>query len=322
MGEKKDMSKMKLFTLNSNVALAEEIAEHIGVDIGKSSVRKFSDGEIQMNIEESIRGCDVYLIQSTSQPGNDYLMELLIMIDAMKRASAETINCVIPYFGYSRQDRKARSREPITAKLIANLLQKAGASRVMTVDLHSPQVQGFFNIPVDQLLALPILSQYFIDKSLDDIVIVAPENTGVVRARQLANVLHAPIALLDRNRIQPNASRGTDIIGDVKGKTAIIIDDMVDTARTIKSASKALIAKGAKEVYACCTHPVLSEPAVTWIQESEIKELVTTNTIDIPEEKKIEKLTTLSIAPLLAEMILKVQKNESVSPLFETKSKQ
>ncbi|UCZ51547.1 ribose-phosphate pyrophosphokinase [Bacillus shivajii] len=308
---------MKVFSLNSNEPLAKEIVEHIGIDMGKSSIKRFSDGEVQMNIEESIRGCDVYLVQSTSQPGNQHLMELLIMIDAMKRASAKSINCVIPYFGYSRQDRKARSREPITAKLIANILEKAGASRVITVDLHSPQVQGFFNIPFDQLIAIPLISKYFIEKSLEDVVIVAPENTGVIRARQLGNFLNAPIALLDRNRIKEEAIRGTDIIGEVEGKTAIIIDDMVDTARTIKSASSALMAKGAKEVYACCTHPVLSEPAVSWIEESDVKELVTTNTIKIPEEKQIDKLTTLSIAPLLAEMMLKVQSNESVSPLFE-----
>lgn len=310
---------MKIFSLNSNLPLAEEIVKHIGVPLGKSSIKRFSDGEIQMNIEESIRGTDVYLIQSTNQPGNEYLMELLIMVDAMKRASAKTINCVIPYFGYSRQDRKARSREPITAKLIANLLEKAGADRVISVDLHAPQVQGFFNIPVDQLLARPILSKYFLDKNLDDVVVVAPENNGVIRARQLGNILHAPIALIDRNRRleDPSCTNAMDFIGEVAGKTAIIIDDMVDTARTITTASRALMEKGAKQVYACCTHPVLSEPAVSWIDEAPIRELVTTNTIFLPEEKRIDKITTLSIAPLLGEMIIKVQEERSVSSLFE-----
>ncbi|MBU9713089.1 ribose-phosphate diphosphokinase [Evansella tamaricis] len=317
MSSYKSTSKMKVFSLNSNVPLATEIVKNIGIEMGKSSIKRFSDGEIQMNIEESIRGCDVYLVQTTAQPGNDYLMELLIMIDAMKRASAKTINCVIPYFGYSRQDRKARSREPITAKLIANLLETAGASRVITVDLHAPQVQGFFNIPVDQLLAIPILSKYFIEKQLEDVVVVAPENNGVVRARKLANILDAPIALIDRNRRSgSNFHDSTDIMGEVAGKRAIIIDDMVDTARTVTTASKVLIEKGAIEVYGCCTHPVLSDPAAKRIQESQIKELVTTNTLHLPESKKIEKITTLSIAPLLAEMIMKVQNNESVSTLF------
>ncbi len=307
---------MRVFSLNSNASIANEIVEHMGINMGKSSIKRFSDGEIQMNIEESIRGCDVYLIQSTSQPGNDYLMELLIMIDAMKRASAKTINCVIPYFGYSRQDRKARSREPITAKLIANLLEKAGASRIITIDLHAPQVQGFFNIPVDQLLAFPILSKYFKEKDLEDVVVVAPENGGVIRARQLGNILDSPIALIDRNR-NPHVAKGMDIMGEIEGKTAIVIDDMVDTARTVTSASKALLEKGAKEVYACCTHPVLSEPAISRIEESDIKELVTTNSIYLPEEEKIDRITTLSIAPILANAIIKVQNNESVSTLFD-----
>ncbi|MFA9556985.1 ribose-phosphate diphosphokinase [Evansella sp. AB-rgal1] len=315
--DKNTTSNMKIFSLNSNLPLAEEIVQHIGIDMGKSTIKKFSDGEIQMNVEESVRGQDVYLIQSTNNPGNDYLMELLIMVDSLKRASAKSINCVIPYFGYSRQDRKARSREPITAKLIANLLEKAGITRLITVDLHAPQVQGFFNVPVDQLVAFPILSKYFLDKNFEDIVVVAPENNGVIRAHQLGNVLNAPIAFIDRNR-RPKSyvpSR-MEIRGDVKGKTAIIIDDMVDTARTVTTASNVLMDYGAKEVYACCTHPVLSDPAINWIEESAIKELVTTNTIHLPMEKRTNKITTLSIAPLLAKAIIKVQKNESVSTLF------
>ncbi|WP_078596698.1 ribose-phosphate diphosphokinase [Evansella clarkii] len=313
-----DISNMRVFTLNSNPALAREIVDHIGINMGKSTIKRFSDGEIQMNIEESIRGCDVYLIQSTSEPGNEYLMELLIMIDAVKRASAKTINVVIPYYGYSRQDRKARSREPITAKLIANLIEAAGADRVISVDIHAPQVQGFFNIPVDKLEVFPLMAKYFTEKKLEEIVVVAPENAGVTRSRQLANRLGASIAFIDKKRSrEPNIIESIDIIGEIKGKSAIIIDDMVDTARTITTGAAALMEKGAKEVYACCTHPVLSGPAPDWVQNSELKELVTTNTIHIPDQKRIEKHTALSVAPLLAEAILRVQHNKSVSTLFD-----
>ncbi|MBP3041096.1 ribose-phosphate pyrophosphokinase [Bacillaceae bacterium Marseille-Q3522] len=313
-----DPENMKIFSLNSNIALASEIAKYAGINLGKRTVTRFSDGEIQMHIEESVRGYDTYIIQSIAHQGNDFIIELLMMIDAMKRSSAKSINCVIPYFGYSRQDRKARSREPITAKLIANLLEKTGATRVITVDLHSPQVQGFFNVPVDQLLTFPILSEYFIDKELENVVVVAPENTGVVRARKLAEALDAPLAFIDRNRRPlPSYAGKMEIVGEVSGKTAIIIDDMIDTARTITQASHILIEKGVKEVYACCTHPVLSEPAISWIEEAEIKELVTTDTIYLSEEKRIDKITQLSIAPLLAQAILKVQKSQSISSLFD-----
>ena len=313
-----DNSKMKVFALNSNVELAEEIVQQIGIEMGKSTITRFSDGEIQMNIEESVRGYDVYLIQSTSEPGNEYLMELLIMIDALKRASAASINVVIPYYGYSRQDRKARSREPITAKLIANLLEAAGANRIISVDLHAPQVMGFFNIPVDQLNSYSLIAKYFTEKNFDDIVVVAPENAGVVRSRQLANRLNASIAFIDKKRSdKPNFIKSVEVIGDIKGKTAIIIDDMVDTARTITTGANALIEKGAKEVYACCTHPVLSEPAVSRIEESVIKELVTTNTIHLPEEKRTNKIIPLSIAPLIANAMLRVHHNQSVSTLFD-----
>src|SRR4051794_9620748 len=224
---------LKVFSLNSNVALAQEIADAIGVELGKCSVTSFSDGEVQINIEESIRGCDVFVIQSTSQPVNENLMELLIMIDALKRASAKTINIVMPYYGYARQDRKARSREPITAKLVANLLETAGAHRVITLDLHAPQIQGFFDIPVDQLLGVPILSQYFENKGLEDIVVVAPDNGGVVRARKMASRLHAPIAFIDKRRPFPNVAEIMNIVGNIEGKNAIIIDDLIDTAGTI-----------------------------------------------------------------------------------------
>lgn len=308
---------LKVFSLNSNPELSKEIAEHIGINLGKSSVTLFSDGEIQINIEESIRGCDVYVIQSTSAPVNQHLMEVLIMIDALKRASAKTINIVLPYYGYARQDRKARAREPITAKLVANLLETAGATRVITLDLHASQIQGFFDIPVDQLLGVPILSDYFLSKELEDIVIVSPDHGGVTRARKMAERLKAPIAIIDKRRPKPNVAEVMNIIGNIEGKTAIIIDDIIDTAGTITLAANALIESGAKEVFACCTHPVLSGPAIERIENSSIKELVVTNTIPLPEQKKINKITQLSVAPLLSEAIIRVHEKLSVSKLFD-----
>ncbi|RSL29568.1 ribose-phosphate diphosphokinase [Salibacterium salarium] len=308
---------LKVFTLNSNPDLTHEVTNQIGVEIGKSSIKRFKDGEIQVNIEESIRGCDVFLVQSTSEPANEHLMELLIMIDAMKRASAATINVVIPYYGYARQDRKARSREPITAKLVANLIEKAGATRVLSVDLHATQIQGFFDIPVDQLLGEPILSKHIQDKGVDDTVIVSPDHGGVVRARKMADRLKAPIAIIDKRRPEPNVSEVMNIIGDVEGKTAIIVDDIIDTAGTMTLAADALLEKGAKAVYACSTHPVLSGPAIERIENSNIQELAVTNTITLPEEKNIEKITQLSVAPLIAEAIIRVHEQTSVSTLFE-----
>lgn len=307
----------KMFALNSNRELASELAQILGCELGKCSVTRFSDGEIQINIEESVRGSEVYIVQSTSQPGNEHIMELLIMIDALKRASAQFINVVMPYYGYARQDRKARSREPITAKLVANLLETAGADRVITMDLHAPQIQGFFDIPVDQLIGVPILSQYFENKGLEDIVVVAPDNGGVVRARKMASRLHTPIAFIDKRRPRPNVAEIMNIVGNIEGKNAIIIDDLIDTAGTITLAANGLMEKGAKAVYACCTHPVLSGPAITRIDLSPIKELVVTNTIELPEEKRIKKITSLSIAPLLAEAIDRIHNERSVSPLFE-----
>ncbi|UOE94190.1 ribose-phosphate diphosphokinase [Alkalihalobacillus sp. LMS39] len=308
---------LKVFTLNSNPDLAYEITQHIGVEMGKSSVSRFSDGEVQINIEESIRGCDVYLVQSTSAPANEHIMELLIMIDALKRASARTINIVLPYYGYARQDRKARSREPITAKLVANLLETAGATRVLTLDLHATQIQGFFDIPVDQLMGVPILADYFTEKQLEDIVVVSPDHGGVIRARKMADRLKAPIAIIDKRRPKPNVAEVMNIVGNIEGKTAIIIDDIIDTAGTITLAANALIEHGAKEVYACCTHPVLSGPAIERIQNSKIKELVITNTIRLPEERKIDKITPLSVGPLMAEAIIRVHEQASVSTLFD-----
>ncbi|NWQ44539.1 ribose-phosphate diphosphokinase [Bacillus sp. EB106-08-02-XG196] len=309
---------LKVFSLNSNLPLAREIAKVIGVELGKTSVTRFSDGEIQINIEESIRGCDVYVIQSTSSPVNENLMEVLIMIDALKRASAKTINIVMPYYGYARQDRKARAREPITAKLVANLLETAGATRIICLDLHAPQIQGFFEIPTDHLMGVPILADYFQKRNFEgDIVIVSPDHGGVTRARKLAERLKAPIAIIDKRRPRPNVAEVMNIVGNIEGKIAILIDDIIDTAGTITLAANALVENGAREVYACCTHPVLSGPAIERIQNSKIKELVITNSIALPEEKKTDKIINLSVAPLLGEAIIRVHEEQSVSTLFD-----
>ncbi len=308
---------LKVFTLNSNRELAEDIAKHIGIELGKCTVSRFSDGEVQINIEESIRGSDVYVVQSTCVPVNDHVMELLIMIDALKRASAKSINIVMPYYGYARQDRKARSREPIAAKLIADLLETAGATRVITLDLHAPQIQGFFDIPIDHLQGVPILSDYFEEKDLQDIIVVSPDHGGVTRARKLADRLKTPIGIIDKRRPRPNVAEVMNIIGNVEGKTAILIDDIIDTGGTITLAADALIENGATEVYACCTHPVLSGPAIERINQSKIKELVITNSIPLPEEKKIDKITSLSVAPLIGEAIVRVHELQSVSILFD-----
>ncbi|WP_102336472.1 ribose-phosphate diphosphokinase [Salimicrobium jeotgali] len=310
-------SELKVFTLNSNPALAEEIASNIGIELGKCTVTTFSDGEVQINIDESIRGCDVYVVQSTSSPVNQHLMELLIMIDALKRASANSINIVMPYYGYARQDRKARSREPITAKLVADLLQTSGADRVIMMDLHAPQIQGFFDMPIDNLIGVPILSEYFEKKNLDDIVVVSPDHGGVTRARKMADRLGAPIAIIDKRRPLPNVAEVMNIIGNIEGKTAILIDDIIDTAGTITLAANALVENGAKEVYACCTHPVLSGPAIERINDSKIKELVVTNTIPLGEDKQSEKVNPLSVAPLISEAIIRVHERQSVSILFD-----
>lgn len=309
---------LKVFSLNSNRPLAQEIANVIGVELGKNTVTRFSDGEIQINIEESIRGCDVYVIQSTSSPVNEHLMELLIMIDALKRASAKTINIVMPYYGYARQDRKARAREPITAKLAADLLETAGATRVITLDLHAPQIQGFFDIPIDHLMGVPILADYFKSKALDgNLVVVSPDHGGVTRARKMAERLKAPIAIIDKRRPRPNVAEVMNIVGNIEGKVAILIDDIIDTAGTITLAANALVENGAAEVYACCTHPVLSGPAIERIDNSKIKELVITNSICLPETKKSKKIVHLSVAPLIGEAIIRVHEEQSVSTLFD-----
>ncbi|GLO64273.1 MULTISPECIES: ribose-phosphate diphosphokinase [Oceanobacillus] len=310
-------SSLKVFSLNSNPELANEIATHIGTNLGKCTVSKFSDGEVQINLEESVRGCDVYVVQSTCAPVNQHIMELLIMIDALKRASAKSINIVMPYYGYARQDRKARSREPIAAKLVADLIEKAGANRVITLDLHAPQIQGFFDIPIDHLQGVPILSSYFEQKNLDDVIVVSPDHGGVTRARKMADRLKAPIGIIDKRRPKPNVAEIMNIIGNIEGKTAILIDDIIDTAGTITLAANALIENGAKEVYACCTHPVLSGPAIERIDNSKIKELVITDSIPLPDEKFSAKITALSVAPLIGEAIIRVHEMQSVSILFD-----
>jgi ribose-phosphate pyrophosphokinase len=311
--------KLKIFALNSNRPLAEKIAKVVGVELGKSSVSQFSDGEIRINIEESIRGAHVYVIQSTSAPVNDHLMELFIMIDALKRASAATINVVIPYFGYARQDRKARSREPITSKLVANMITIAGATRLLTLDLHAAQIQGFFDIPVDHLMGAPLLADYFLDHQLcgDEVVVVSPDHGGVTRARKLAEILRTSIAIIDKRRPCANEVEVMNIIGNVKGKKCVLIDDMIDTAGTITLAADALKEAGATEIYASCTHPVLSGPALDRIENSAITKLVVTDSIELSVDQRIKKLEEISVGGLIGEALLRIHENKPVSPLFE-----
>ncbi|MDO5038372.1 ribose-phosphate diphosphokinase [Clostridium sp.] len=311
---------IKIFTGNSHPELAQEIAKILGLEVGAGDVGTFSDGEISVNIGETVRGADVFIVQSTCSPVNNNLMELLIMIDAFKRASAGRITAVIPYYGYARQDRKAKSRDPITAKLVADLLTTAGAHRVLTMDLHAAQIQGYFNIPVDHLVGSPILSKYFVDKGLidqDDVVVVSPDLGSVTRARKFADRLHAPIAIIDKRRPKANVSEIMNIIGDVEGKRCILIDDMIDTAGTITNAANALKDLGAKNVYACCTHGVLSGPAFERINNSAIEELVMLNTIKLPENIDKKKFKSISVAPIFAEAIKRIYNNEPISKLFE-----
>lgn len=314
-------SDIKLFALSSNKKLAAKVAEKMGISLGKSTVRQFSDGEIQVNIEESIRGRHVYILQSTSSPVNDHLMEILIMVDALKRASAESVNVVIPYYGYARQDRKARAREPITSKLVANMLEIAGVDRLLTIDLHAAQIQGFFDIPVDHLMGAPLIADYFERRGMvgDGYVVVSPDHGGVTRARKLAEFLKAPIAIIDKRRPRANVAEIMNIIGSVDGKRCILIDDMIDTAGTITLAAQALMDAGAIEVYASATHPVLSGPAIERIEKSPIKQLVVTDSIQLPEEKQIDKLVQVSVGPLIGDAIKRIHENKPVSPLFTTR---
>ncbi len=309
---------IKIFAGNSNSELAEEIAEKIGLPLGLAKVGKFSDGESAIHIEEVVRGSDVFIIQSTCPPTNDNLVELLIMIDALKRASAGRITAVMPYFGYARQDRKAKARDPISAKLVANLLTTAGADRVLTMDLHAPQLQGFFDIPVDHLIGVPILANYFKDKFKDtsDVVVVSPDVGSVSRSRKFAERLEVPLAIIDKRRPKANVSEIMNIIGDVNNKRVVLVDDLIDTGGTIVNAVNALVEIGAKEVYACCTHGVLSGPAIDRINNSQMKELVMLNTIPVSGDRKIPKLVSLSVAPVFAEAIERIYGDISISTLF------
>ena len=308
--------EIKIITGNSNPYLAKSIADCLEVPLASTLVSTFSDGEISVNINETVRGRDVFVIQSTNEPVNNNLMELLIMIDALKRASAGRITAVIPYYGYARQDRKAKARDPITAKLVANLITAAGADRILTMDFHAAQIQGYFDIPVDHLLGVPILAEYFKEKKLEDLVVVSPDLGSVTRARNFANFLDAPIAIIDKRRPMANVSEVMNIIGDIKGKNVILVDDLIDTAGTIVNGAKALKEFGAKDVYACCTHPVLSGPAIQRIEDSVIKELVVLDTIPLTEDKKSHKIKVKSVAPIFSDAITKIFSNESVSKLF------
>ena len=310
-------SDYRIFSGNSHPERAEEIASIMGKPLGRATVTRFSDGEVSVNVWESVRGRDVYIIQSTCDPVNDNLVELLIMIDAMKRASAGRVNAVIPYYGYARQDRKAKARDPITAKLVANMLMASGADRVVTMDLHAAQIQGYFDIPVDHLVGMPLLARYFKEKNLEDVVVVSPDHGSVTRARNLAQYLNVPIAIVDKRRPEPNKSEIMNIIGNIEDKNCIILDDMIDTAGTICNAANAIKEMGAKNVYACATHAVLSGPAIERLEASAIKELVLLNTIPVPEEKRIEKMVSRSVAPLFAEAITRIFTNDSISKIFE-----
>ena len=310
---------LRLLAGNANPELAKEIADHLGIKLIDAQVGHFNNGEIQVMISESIRGKDIFIIQPTSQPVNDNLMELLIMTDACKRASARSVTAVVPYYAYARQDRKTRGREPISAKLVANLMSAAGLNRVVTVDLHAGQIQGFFDIPVDHLAAAPALAEYFHNLNLtkEEMVVISPDLGGVTRARKMADLLDTSIAIIEKRRPQPGCAEVMYLIGDVKGKTCIMIDDMVDTAGSLCEGAKALMKMGAKEVYACCSHGILTDPAVQRIQDSAIKQLVITNTIPLDPKKKCDKIVTISLAPMLAEFISCIYENGSVSKLFK-----
>ncbi len=311
------LQEMKIFSGNANPALAQEICDHLSVPLAKATVKTFSDGEIMVEIKENVRGRDVFVVQSTCQPANQNLMELLVMIDALKRASAARITAVIPYFGYARQDRKVAPRTPITSKLVADLITTAGAQRVLCVDLHAGQIQGFFDIPVDHLYAAPVVLEDIKSRFPNDVVVVSPDAGGTERARAFAKRLNAGLAIIDKRRSAANVSEVMHIIGDVDGKTCIIVDDMIDTAGTLCQAAAALKAHGAGDVYATATHPVLSGPAIERINDSALKEVLISNTIPAEEKaKQCPRLRIVSVAKLLAEAINRIHGDESVSSLF------
>jgi ribose-phosphate pyrophosphokinase len=310
------VTRLKLFSGNANIELAREICAFLSVPMGAAEVKRFSDGEINVDIGENVRGADVFIVQPTCPPVNDHLVELLILMDALKRSSAKRVTAVIPYYGYARQDRKVLPRAPITAKLVADLLTAAGVSRVLTMDLHAGQIQGFFNIPVDHMYAAPVMLEYIKANWENEIVLVSPDAGGVERARAFAKRLNASLAIIDKRRGGPNESRVMNIIGDVEGKTAVLLDDMVDTAGTMVQGAEALRKSGASHVFACATHPVLSGPSIERLEKSEIEQLVVTNTIPLGEKAACRKIRVLSVANLLGEAIKRIHFNDSVSSLF------
>ena len=309
---------IKIFAGNSSQKLAKDICSQLDLELGKLNVGKFSDGETSININESVRGCDVFIVQSTSTPVNDNLMELLLIMDACKRASAGRITAVIPYFGYARQDRKAHSRDPISAKLVADILQTAGANRVLTMDLHSSQLQGFFNIPVDNLKGETVISRYIRKIGVpDNLTIVSPDTGSVVRSRAMASKFNVPLAIIDKRRPEANVMEVMNVIGEVKGRTCLMLDDMIDTGGTICQGAQALMDHGAKEVIACCTHAVLSGPAIERLQNSVLSKLIVLDTIELPESKKIDKIEVVTIADTFAEAIERVYTDLPVSKLYD-----
>ncbi|QXE24499.1 ribose-phosphate pyrophosphokinase [Richelia sinica FACHB-800] len=310
-------NRLRLFSGSANVPLSQEVARYLGMDLGPMIRKRFADGEIYIQIQESIRGCDVYLIQPSCQPVNDHLMELLIMVDACRRASARQITAVIPYYGYARADRKTAGRESITAKLVANLITQAGANRVLAMDLHSAQIQGYFDIPFDHVYGSPVLLDYLISKKLPDLVVVSPDVGGVARARAFAKKLNdAPLAIIDKRRQAHNVAEVLNVIGDVRGKTAVLVDDMIDTGGTIAEGARLLRQEGARQVYACATHAVFSPPAVERLSSGVFEEVIVTNTIPIPESKRFPQLVVLSVANLLGETIWRIHEDSSVSSMF------
>ncbi len=312
-----DNNRLRLFSGSANAPLSIEVARYLGMDLGPMVRKRFADGELYIQIQESIRGCDVYLIQPTCQPVNDHLMELLIMIDACRRASARQITAVIPYYGYARADRKTAGRESITAKLVANLITEAGASRILAMDLHSAQIQGYFDIPFDHVYGSPVILDYLASKQLSDIVVVSPDVGGVARARAFAKKLNdAPLAIIDKRRQAHNVAEVMNVIGDVKGKTAVLVDDMIDTGGTISEGARILREEGARQVYACATHAVFSPPAVERLSSGVFEEVIVTNTIPVPDAKRFKQLTVLSVANLLGETIWRIHEDTSVSSMF------
>ena len=312
-----DTSKLKIFTGNAHPALAQEICDYIGVPLGKAVCSRFNNGEIQVMVNESVRGKDAFIIQPTGAPVNDNLMELLIMVDAMKRASARHITVIVPYYGYARQDRKTRGREPISAKLVADLMSTAGVTRVVTMDLHAGQIQGFFDVPVDHLMSTSILAKYIKSMKLENLTIVSPDLGGVTRARELADRLGAPIAIIEKRRPEPGVAKVMNIIGTVKDRSCVLVDDIVDTAGSLCEGAKALDKAGAMGVYAAVCHPVLTDPATERVKNSCLKQLIVTNSLPIEDYKKQTKLKVLSVAPLLGEAIMRIFHDASVSSLFD-----